>query len=141
MRSLYRFNLDCGRMGELEGLFVADSRLVDKLIGVEVDFGEILGKHSEICCELEKENLTVLATNQLDINILFSITKVKPGRRELSVTICGHNPLKHLEEMEIDFDEDDFDEDYAGLAKLADALGLSPGYCRFESGVPYHIGG
>ena len=40
--------VDFGRMGELQGLFVAEELDVQDLIGKEVYFDEVLGKHSEI---------------------------------------------------------------------------------------------
>ncbi|ADQ53308.1 hypothetical protein 65p300 [Aeromonas phage 65] len=48
MLKLYRFYWDAGRGGSVEGLFVEDSEVVEKYIGSDVYFGEILGKHSEV---------------------------------------------------------------------------------------------
>ena len=57
MKVLYEFYEDFGRDGSLNGVFVAEDYEVEKLYGNEVYFGEILGKHSEIFCNITKENL------------------------------------------------------------------------------------
>lgn len=40
MLKLYSFYWDCGRMGNLDGLFVAEESTVESAIGKEVYFGE-----------------------------------------------------------------------------------------------------
>lgn len=40
MKKLYKFRFDCGRMGELSGLFVADEEDINNVIGETVYFGE-----------------------------------------------------------------------------------------------------
>ncbi len=57
---LYRFDLDCGRMGDLTGMFVADEREIRAAIGKACHFGEVLGKHSDISCTLKAEHFTIL---------------------------------------------------------------------------------
>lgn len=64
MKKLYRFNLNCGRMGCLTGLFVVDEQDIQKAIGQYVYFGEVLGKHSEIECRLEEKHFTMLTDDQ-----------------------------------------------------------------------------
>ena len=44
MKKLYSFELDWGRMGSLEGLFIAEEKDVKDIIGKNVQFGEVLGK-------------------------------------------------------------------------------------------------
>ena len=82
---LYLFRWDCGRMGFLDGLFIAYEAEVERLIGKEIYFGEVLGKHSEIYGVLEKEHITAISEDQATI-----ATLKKHGRHG---TICGHNPL------------------------------------------------
>ena len=60
MKKLYKFYWDCGRMGSLDGIFIADDKDVKKVIGKEVYFGEVLGKHSEIYGTLEEKDLKVI---------------------------------------------------------------------------------
>ena len=54
---LWKFHWDCGRAGDVEGLFIATEEEVENLIGSEVYFGEILGKHSEVYGTVEKGHL------------------------------------------------------------------------------------
>ncbi len=92
MLKLYSFFWDCGRMGEVEGLFVADSEDVENAIGAAVYFGEILGKHSEIYGTLEEEDLTVVSDDQEKIQWLVDTIGYS--------TISGYNPLEYLPEEE-----------------------------------------
>ena len=82
---LYKFKWDCGRAGTVEGLFFADDRFVDKALGNEVFFGEILGKHSEVYGELEEDDLKRIS---LPINIKDYL------KDELGNPIMGYNPLE-----------------------------------------------
>lgn len=96
MKKLYRFGWDCGRMGEVEGLFIADDAEVEKLIGCNVYFGEILGKHSEVTGTLDEEDLEVLTDDQEFLTKLTELTG-------FDSTISGYNPLDYIDEDE---DED-----------------------------------
>ena len=42
-KKLYKFHWDCGRQGDLEGMFIADEQAVADAIGKEAQFGEALG--------------------------------------------------------------------------------------------------
>jgi hypothetical protein len=64
MRGLYKFHWDCGRQGDLRGIFTAEAEEAADLIGKEVYFGEVLGKHSEIYGVVEKDELTLLTEDQ-----------------------------------------------------------------------------
>jgi len=86
---LWSFNLDCGRMGELESLFVANESDIESAIGKTVYFGEVLGKYSEIFFKLEKDMLKEVGGAILAIG-LFVVFK--------SHNICGKNPLDYIEE-------------------------------------------
>lgn len=44
MKYLYKFHWDCGRNGDLQGLFVATEDEVKDAIGSEAYFGEVLGE-------------------------------------------------------------------------------------------------
>lgn len=90
MNKLYRFNWDCGRMGHVEGVFIADSAEVSSCIGREVYFGEILGKHSEVQGTLEEGELTVLSD---DKEFIDKLSDVFCGTR-----ISGYCPLDYLSE-------------------------------------------
>ena len=54
MKAIYQFHWDCGRMGDIAGLFVASKQDVQDAIGKEIYFGEVLGKHSEVYGTLDK---------------------------------------------------------------------------------------
>ena len=89
MKKIYQFYWDCGRMGDLHGLFIADDEEVKKLFGHEIYFGEVLGKHSEIYGELKKKDLTVKTEDQ-DFIVQF-IEIFGEG------TISGFNPLDYYD--------------------------------------------
>lgn len=54
---LWKFHWDCGRSGDLEGLFVATEEEIEKAIGGYAQFGEVLGKHSDIYGTLDREDV------------------------------------------------------------------------------------
>ena len=103
-RYLWKFGWDCGRMGEVDGLFVASDKEIQNAIGKDVYFGEILGKHSEVYGvldedDLEKVNLDSVSTERV--------------AKLLGDTWGGYNPLDYLRyecgECGNKFDEEDFD--------------------------------
>lgn len=84
--ALYRFRADFGRMGTLQGIFVAEKAEIDAAIGREVYFGEVLGKHSDVSVKLKEEHFRCLTDD--------------PGFVEkFSEFECesGHNPLDYIE--------------------------------------------
>lgn len=86
MKKLYRFFWDCGRQGEVNGIFVAEEENIKESLGKEVYFGEILGKHSEICGELSEEDFEVLTDDQEFIKKF----------QEFGCA-SGYNPLSYLQ--------------------------------------------
>jgi len=92
MKAIYEFYWDCGRMGDLTGLFIANTSDIDKIIGEEIYFGEVLGKHSEIYGDLEEKDLTVKSKDQEFIKQFEDI--MGEG------TISGYNPLNYHHEDE-----------------------------------------
>lgn len=91
MKKLYSFELDYGRSGYLEGLFIAEEQDVKDIIGKEVYFGEVLGKHSEVFDTMTED---MFSTIDLQPNVV-AILEEKIGS-----TISGYNPLEYLEEDE-----------------------------------------
>ena len=71
-KAIYKFNADCGRMGELEGVLISTKERVDKLIEskIEVYFGEVLGKHSEICGTIEKDEMIFVSDNEEAVRVV-----------------------------------------------------------------------
>lgn len=78
--AIYKFYSDCGRMGSLEGLFVADKSRVKILTEnkIEVYFGEVLGKHSEIYGEIDKDEMKIISDNEEIVN-LFIENEISSG--------------------------------------------------------------
>lgn len=76
-------------MGELDGLFVADQSEVDALIGKELYFGEVLGKHSEIYGTLEADEITVKSDDPAFMKKFIEVMGAG--------TISGFNPLEYYE--------------------------------------------
>jgi len=95
MKNLYQFYWDCGRMGSVEGLFVADDKAVDKAYNKRVYLGEVLGKHSEISGVLKQDDITLVSDDQSKITWLVSL---------LGENISGFNPLEYMDDYE---DEDE----------------------------------
>ncbi len=60
-KAIYKFYVDYGRNGNVEGIFIAEKCEVEELYGKEVYFGEILGKHSEVSITCAPEQFTVLS--------------------------------------------------------------------------------
>lgn len=95
MKTVYGFYADCGRMGSLEGLFVATPEEVENLYGKTIHFGEALGKHSEISLKMDESNFTKRSDDPEKVAWLISIF-------DSETTLCGYNPLDYYEECEDD---------------------------------------
>lgn len=89
MKGIYSFQWDCGRYGNVYGLFLADSEDVSNAIGKRIYFGEILGKHSEVQGSLEATEVTLKSDAPECVEIF----------ERLNLT-TGYNPLSYLYEEE-----------------------------------------
>ena len=87
MLGVYRFYWDCGRQGDLSGVFVANSEDIDKAIGKRIDFGEALGKFSNIYGDLTEEDIELLSDNPEVIQVV----------QDHGLT-NGWNPLEYIQE-------------------------------------------
>lgn len=83
-RVLVRFHWDCGRQGDVEGIFVTTKEELERNYDKSVYFGEILGKHSEVYGTLDRKDITVESEDQDFIDQLVLI---------LGTHIGGYNPL------------------------------------------------
>lgn len=98
---VFRWSRDFGRMGGLEGIFVATQAEVNYALGRRAYFGEVLGKHSEIYCNLEAEQFESLSDEP---SVVAFVEQHGPfGRNPLDyVTIecdgCGE-PM-HIDEVQ-----------------------------------------
>jgi len=72
MKSIFKFHAECGRQGTLHGLFIAEKSHVGKLIEskIEVYFGEVLGKHSEIFGEMSDSDIEFVTDDQLSVQVV-----------------------------------------------------------------------
>lgn len=86
---LASFHWDCGRMGDVEGLFVTTREELAAGYGKSVYFGEILGKHSEVYGFLEEKDITIESDDEEFIDKLVSL---------LGEHISGYNPLDNIQE-------------------------------------------
>lgn len=87
---LWKFGWGFG-YGEVGGLFVASEQEVADLIGKEVYFGAVLGKHSEVYGEIEEGDIKKV---DLDPETVAKVSAV------LGDTWSGYSPLHYVEEDE-----------------------------------------
>lgn len=92
MKVIARFYWDCGRNGEVDGLFVTNKQALAAAYGKEVYFGEILGKHSEVSGTFNEGDITILTEDQDFIAKFIEIMG--------SGDISGYNPLSYLNDEE-----------------------------------------
>ena len=95
---LWTWHIDCGRMGELEGAFFATEQELERVLGSDICLYDVLGKHSEIEVELERDQFTELDISEESIAV---ITK------KLGITLSGINPINEAEEQNEELWEDD----------------------------------
>lgn len=87
MNGVYKFCAYFGRMGELNGVFVANEYEIDKLMGQTVYFGEALGKHSDIHCVITEENTQLITQDETIIQLFLD--------NDLTT---GFNPLDYVDD-------------------------------------------
>lgn len=70
--AVYKMSFDCGRQGILTSVFVAKKSHVRYLIEnkIEVYFGEVLGKHSEIYGPIDETGLKLITEDQKVIDLI-----------------------------------------------------------------------
>lgn len=87
MKKLYNFNFEHYRAGWLEGLFFAEEEDLNKVVGKDIYFGEIFGKHSEVVQNFEREDFKIIALSQETLSELNSY---------FGDTISGYNPIDYI---------------------------------------------
>lgn len=102
MKGIYEFYWPYNRGGDVEGTFVATTEQVASIIGKDVYFGEIRGKHSEVSGRIEEGEITLVTDDQE------FIAKFEQILGEDWST--GINPLEYYDPEEDD-SEDDEDEE------------------------------
>ena len=110
MEAIYRMYFDCGRQGELTGIFIADKAKVKVLLenGIQIYWGEVLGKHSEVYGPLDEGELVEVSDNPEAIKII----------KELELE-NGYNPFNY---RAIDFQHDEIDVDDMYIDELCEKL-------------------
>ena len=109
-KAIYKLSIDCGRSGDLEGVFIATKQQVTKLISskIEVYFGEVLGKHSEVYGAIEKKEIKLLTDDPTAVEI---VEKYKLTN--------GFNPFDY---RSVNFELDGTDLDDMTVAEIIDIL-------------------
>jgi len=79
MKKIYKMSIYCGRMGKVESIFISEEKDIIALIGKQLYFGEILGKHSEIYGKLEADDITVLSEDQKAIDVVEKLNILPTG--------------------------------------------------------------
>jgi len=89
---IYEFFVDFGRMGEIEGVFIAWSEDIAKAIAScpELYLGEALGKHSEIVVSLKAEHIILKSDNTEVVSVVKDL---------FGHTVSGYNPLDYVEDF------------------------------------------
>ena len=90
MKKLYKFEWDYGRQGNIDGLFISEEQEVRSIVGKYIDFGEALGKHSQVDGEIEEDDIIEIKVSQSVIDEMGYIFK--------DGNIIGYNPLEYIEE-------------------------------------------
>lgn len=98
MKVIARFYWDCGRSGEVDGLFVTTKEALEAAYGRDVYFGEILGKHSEVSGTLDPSDITILTEDQDFIAKFIEIIG--------DDNVSGYNPLDYIEERD-EYEDDE----------------------------------
>lgn len=93
MKGIYNFYWCCD-YGEIDSIFCADKEEVEKLIGKMVNFGEALGKHSEVYGKVNEEDIELI----VDENDLEFYNKLYEAMN--SIMWVGRNPLQYVCEDE-----------------------------------------
>ena len=86
MKAIYKFFLDAG-YGKLHGIFVASKEDVEALIesGRFVYFGEVCGKHTDVCDQMTTDNLTLVSDIEEDVAWFESLSLA-----------TGFNPFEYI---------------------------------------------
>ena len=90
MKAIYRYYLDYDRHGSLEGIFLASERELKNLVGKELSFGEVLGKHSDVRDTFSMDNVEIVTVDP-EVTRFFYMYDLS----------SGYNPLDYykIEEM------------------------------------------
>lgn len=106
--NLYHFHQDYGRAGDIYGIFIVSDegeKILRALVGMEIDFGEALGRKSETVGVLYAEELIrAEATDEEILTVCRVLREEAPVGGRRWTTISGYNPLDYIGETGIDWD-------------------------------------
>ena len=104
MKAIYKLDKYYGRMGDLTGIFVAEKEIVECMIEHEiiVQFGEVLGKHSDIHCSINDSDITMCSDDQAAIKVVEDL-RLENGFNPLDYTSIGFDGT-HLPGYEEDYE-------------------------------------
>lgn len=102
MLKLVRFEIDYGRHGSLEGLFISTEEEMNLLNDTTIYFGEALGKHSEVWIDDFQwtDHCTVVSEDQDKIEWLLEI---------LGYNVSGINPVDYYQYYDSEEYQDGFE--------------------------------
>ena len=85
---LVRFSWDYGRMGKVRGMFITTRAELEAGYGQRVNFGEALGKHSDVSGELSEGDIQIVTDDQEFLAKMEAYT----GRN-----VSGYNPFDYMD--------------------------------------------
>ena len=88
MKVLAKFYWDCGRIGAVDGIFIADKEDIEAAYGRHVYLGEVLSKYSEVYGDLVEGDITIVSEDPVVVEVLLNLFE--------DGTISGFNPLEHI---------------------------------------------
>lgn len=104
MKAIYKMNFNCGRQGSLQGTFVAKKEHVKILVDnkIEVYFGEVLGKHSEVYGSIEPEEIEMVSDDEKTVE-LFITNNLSSGYNPFEYPSINfeHEGIDDIEDMEL----------------------------------------
>jgi len=111
MKVIVEFFWDCGRMGDLSGLFICEKEDLKTIEGKEVSFGECLGKHSNVNGTISADDFVIKTEDQEFIQKFIEIMcdGTYSVESDSTFTISGYNPFDY-----IDISEDEMLDDELG---------------------------
>ena len=111
MKVIYKMHIDCGRSGDLFGVFVESTERVDCLVKNEIPvyFGEVLGKHSEIYGAIRADHLVKVTEDQAFVKLF-----------EAHGLSSGFNPFNYGTIASYEIDDGECDE--LTISEIVDIL-------------------
>jgi len=99
---LYRLNIAMRRSSNLTGVFIAPKAHVKYLIesGIEVYFGEVSGKHSEVYGPIEEKELTLITDDENVIKTVFDY-KLESGLNPFDYGLINFEERDRFEDLTV----------------------------------------